>query len=65
MRMLLSQGFVVTSVGNSERWGTCVQLTRFLRAEAATVFARQFCALQLGGSQHNPPYKQLEERRTP
>ncbi len=58
MRMLLSQGFVVSSFSNSERWGTCVQLTRFLRAEAAAVFARQFCALQLGGSQpnHNPPH---------
>jgi hypothetical protein len=50
MRMLVGQGFLVTSTANSERWGATVRVTKFLREEAESVFARQFCAMQTKGS---------------
>jgi hypothetical protein len=42
MRVLIGQGFFVTSTANSERWGATVRLTKFLADEAAQVFLRQF-----------------------
>jgi hypothetical protein len=43
MRMLVGQGFLVTSTTNSERWGSTVHFTKFLSEEADTVFRRQYC----------------------
>ena len=65
LRMLLSLGYVVTGSTSSERWGNCVQLTRFLREEAAEVFARQFCAFRSEGSQSNTSTRHTLERSTP
>lgn len=42
MRVLVGQGFFVTSTANSERWGATVRFTKFLAEEAETVFVRQF-----------------------
>jgi ribosomal protein S18 acetylase RimI-like enzyme len=42
MRMLVGQGFLVTSTANSERWGATVRFTKFLSEEAESVFLRQF-----------------------
>lgn len=43
MRALTGLGFLVTSTANSERWGATVRFTKFLREEAASVFAERFC----------------------
>ena len=45
MRMLVGQGFLVTSTANSERWGATVRFTKFLSEEAGAVFHRQYCYL--------------------
>ncbi len=45
MRMLVGQGFLVTSTANSERWGATVRFTKFLSEEAESVFLRQFNAV--------------------
>ena len=45
MRMLVNEAFLVTSTINSERWGSMLRFTKFLREEAQEVFARQYCAL--------------------
>jgi hypothetical protein len=42
IRMLVGQGFLVTSTANSERWGATVRFTKFLSDEAESVFLRQF-----------------------
>jgi ribosomal protein S18 acetylase RimI-like enzyme len=36
-------GYVVTGTQTTDRWGTMVRLTKFLREDAAGVFHRQFC----------------------
>ena len=43
MRLHVKQGFVATSVANSERWGSNVHFTKFLSEEVAAVFLRQYC----------------------
>ncbi len=43
MKLHVGQGFLVTSIANSERWGSCVHFTKFLRQEADAVFRHQFC----------------------
>jgi ribosomal protein S18 acetylase RimI-like enzyme len=43
MRALTGLGFLVTSTANSERWGATVRFTKFLREEAASLFAEKFC----------------------
>ncbi len=43
LKLHLGQGFLVTSSANSERWGSYLRFTKFLREEADTVFRRQFC----------------------
>jgi hypothetical protein len=48
MRTLTREGWCVTSTSASERWGVTVHLTKFLRAEAEEVFARQFCTVRAG-----------------
>jgi hypothetical protein len=47
MRMLVGQGFLVTSTANSERWGSTVRFTKFLREDNEAVFLRQFSNLPL------------------
>jgi hypothetical protein len=46
MRMLIGQGFMMTSTSNSERWGYVARFTKFLREEAEVTFNRQFCVVQ-------------------
>jgi len=43
VRLLLRLGYCVTGTTNSERWGTMLRLTKFLRADAEERFAAQFC----------------------
>jgi hypothetical protein len=43
VRLLLRLGYCVTGTTNSERWGTMLRLTKFLRADAEERFATQFC----------------------
>lgn len=45
-------GYVITGTTNTERWGTLVRLTKFLREDAAGVFQRQFC----GGAGPRPDH---------
>jgi hypothetical protein len=45
MRMLIGQGFMMTSTANSERWGYIARFTKFLREEAEVAFNRQFCVV--------------------
>jgi hypothetical protein len=45
MRMLVGQGFMVTSTANSERWGYLARFTKFLREEPEMTFLRQFCVV--------------------
>jgi hypothetical protein len=61
--VLYSQQFLVTSMLTSERWGTCLHLTKFLHPGAEATFARQYCALDAGRPSREPPNK--EERSTP
>lgn len=46
-RMLSGLGYITTGTTNSERWGTMLRLSRFLRDEAEEVFARQFCGTRV------------------
>jgi hypothetical protein len=57
MRILTGLGFLITATANSERWGSNVRLTRFLREEAEEVFLRQFC-----GSEARPRATSVERR---
>ena len=43
VRLLMRLGYCVTGTTNSERWGTMLRLTKYLRADAGELFARQFC----------------------
>jgi hypothetical protein len=45
MRMLVGQGFMMTSTANSERWGYVARFTKFLREEAEMTFLRQYCVV--------------------
>lgn len=47
MRMLVGLGWLVSATVNSERWGTMVRLTKFLRDDAETTFVHHFCGLQV------------------
>lgn len=47
MRMLVGQGFLVTSTANSERWGLTARFTKFLTEDHEAVFLRQFSGLPL------------------
>jgi hypothetical protein len=47
MRMLVGQGFLVTSTANSERWGSTVRFTKFLTEDHEAVFLRQFSNLPI------------------
>jgi len=42
MRLFSSDGFLVTATMNSERWGTMLRFTKFLREDAATAYRQQF-----------------------
>ncbi len=50
MKILTREGWVVTATTNSERWGTVLGLSKFLRPEAEAVFLRQFCGLRNGSA---------------
>jgi hypothetical protein len=63
LRALLAQGFVVTSLLDSERWGACLRLTKHLTNEAHATFVRQFCVHHSGPPQPPPPTFS-ESRRT-
>lgn len=43
MRLLLRLGYCVTGTINSERWGTVLRFTKYLRPEAEERFMTQFC----------------------
>ena len=60
MRALTNLGFLVTSTANSERWGATVRFTRFLREEAASVFAEKFCRTPLARGRSAPPSSAIE-----
>jgi hypothetical protein len=60
MRMLVGQGFLVTSTANSERWGSTVRFTKFLTEDSEDVFLRQFSSLPL-----KKKFSHTLERRTP
>ena len=61
LRMMTTQGFLITSTANSERWGATVRLSKFLQAEAKEVFLRQFCSV----SNNLEIASRNQERRTP
>lgn len=66
VRMLTSLGWLVTSTLSSERWGTLLRFTKFLRADAEEVFARQFCGMRLQATHSGPrAIEGLHERRIP
>jgi hypothetical protein len=80
MRMLVGQGFMMTSTANSERWGYVARFTKFLREDAEVAFMRQYCVAPLNrGSSpvsavapamknaidSNPQNPQTLPRRTP
>ncbi len=44
--VLSSQDFLVTSVLNSERWGSCLRLTKYLTPGSEKAFVRQFCVFE-------------------
>lgn len=54
LRGLLTDGFVITSTENSERWGTMLGLTKFLSSAASTVFDRQFISVPASGRHPQP-----------
>jgi hypothetical protein len=67
MRMLVGLGWLVSATVNSERWGTMVRLTKFLREDAETTFVRHFCGLHVpprsaAGAAERTTFEQ--ERRT-
>jgi RimJ/RimL family protein N-acetyltransferase len=43
VRLLMRLGYCVTGSCNSERWGTVLRLTKYLRPEAEDCFMTQFC----------------------
>lgn len=43
VRLLMRLGYCVTGTTNSERWGTMLRLTKYLRADAEERFVSQFC----------------------
>lgn len=43
VRLLLRLGYCVTGTSNSERWGTVLRFTRYLRSAAEERFMSQFC----------------------
>jgi hypothetical protein len=47
-RLFLAHGFMTTATVNSERWGTMLRFTKFLREEGEAVFLRQYCAVSFG-----------------
>jgi hypothetical protein len=49
MRTMLSAGFVISAMINSERWGSVVRLTRFITKDADTTFRRQFVSVPVFG----------------
>jgi hypothetical protein len=63
LRALLSQGFIVSSMLNSERWGACLRLTKHLTSAAHTTFVQQFCIHQSGEQQR--PNEIPTQRRIP
>jgi GNAT superfamily N-acetyltransferase len=46
-------GFVATGTCNTDRWGALVRMTKFLHADAESVFNRQFCAGTWHRSRHD------------
>jgi RimJ/RimL family protein N-acetyltransferase len=47
IKMLVGLGYVATGTSSSERWGTLLRYSKFLREEAEEIFARQFCGMRL------------------
>lgn len=47
-KLFLSQGFVVTSVQASDRWGTLLRYTKFLNEDAERAFAGRLCGMSVG-----------------
>jgi ribosomal protein S18 acetylase RimI-like enzyme len=64
VRTLLRQGFVVTSLFNSERWGACLRLTKHMTNASHTIFSQQFCLHHSGAPQRSAPTP-ADLRRTP
>lgn len=55
LRLLLRLGYVVTGTINSERWGTVLRLTKYLRREAEERFASVFCRDSFRRVDHHEP----------
>ncbi len=47
VHMLSGLGFAVTAMQSSERHGSMIRFTKFLREDAEATFVRQFCAMSL------------------
>ncbi len=62
MRMMVGQGFMMTSTVNSERWGYMARFTRFLREEGEAVFLRQYCAAPFKSAKASPPTPNLRRK---
>lgn len=63
IRVMTRLGLNITGTHNSERWGTLVRLTKFLREDAESVFLDKFCSgVRYQRRSWVPP---KPERRTP
>lgn len=45
LKVMSNAGYIVTGTAPSERWGQNLRVTKFLKAEAAKVFADRFCQI--------------------
>jgi hypothetical protein len=55
VRLLTSQGYVATASVSSERWGLMLRYTKFLSADAASAFMRQYTAMPISKRRHDNP----------
>jgi Acetyltransferase (GNAT) family len=52
IRLHISEGFMVTATSNSERWGSLLRMTKFLKEEPEKIFVRQFCSMPVRTGPH-------------
>ncbi|NUP06093.1 MAG: GNAT family N-acetyltransferase [Polyangiaceae bacterium] len=65
MRVLPRIDFILTASSNSERWGTMVRFTKFLRRDAESAFQRQFCGVRVKSARPSEGGSDLLPRRMP
>lgn len=56
-RLLASQGFLISSMLASERWGVMLRFTKYLDGEAESVFRRQFVNVPAYGKRVSEPQR--------